>query len=137
MSIKSHRFRAVDKAGLFGLAKDVTRLTADSIDAAAIQTIICPPKGTCWGSLKSLEYLLATRVDPQLARSMLTSLVGIYELRLGDAHLPSSDINEALTMIGIDSSLPYVHQGYQLLNSCVSSIYEITGLLERWGEKAD
>src|SRR5688572_23736207 len=85
---RTHRFRAVDKDGLYSLAKDVARLTADSIDATAIQKIVPPPKGTRWSSLKSLENLVALRVDPQTARSMLGSLVGVYELRHGDAHLP-------------------------------------------------
>ena len=34
----SHRFRATDRAGLYALAKDLARLTADSLDAARIQT---------------------------------------------------------------------------------------------------
>src|SRR5262249_4545318 len=61
---RSHRFRATDQAGLFALAKDLARLTADSIDTAAIQRIVAPPKGEKWGSLKSLEKLLADRIGP-------------------------------------------------------------------------
>lgn len=129
---KSHRFRAIDKAGLYALAKDVARLTADSIDAAAIQTIVSPPKGTKWGSLKSLENLIATKIDPRIARSMLGSLVGVYELRHGDAHLPGEVVDEGLDLIGIDQRLPYVHQGHQLLHSCVSSIYGIADVLRHW-----
>jgi hypothetical protein len=67
----AHRFRATDEPGLFALAKDIARLTADSIDAAAIQKIVPPTKGEKWGSLKSLEKLLARRIDPAVARSML------------------------------------------------------------------
>jgi hypothetical protein len=134
---KSHRFRATDRAGLYALAKDVTRLTADRIDAKAIQTIVSPPKGTPWGSLKSLENLIATKINPENAKSILGSLVGIYNLRLGDAHLPSGEIDENITLIGIDQKLPYVHQGYQLLNACVSSIYNIAEILKDWNsEKA-
>lgn len=128
---KAHRFRAIDKAGLYSLAKDVARLTADCIDAAAIQTIVSPPKGEKWGSLKSLENLIATKIDPRIARSMLGSLVGVYELRHGDAHLPSSD-DEAFSLIGVDQSQPYVHQGHQLLHACVSSIYGIADVIKNW-----
>lgn len=129
---KCHRFRATDKAGLYALAKDVARLTADSIDVAAIQTIVIPPNGTKWGSLKSLENLLAKKIEPNKARLLLSSLVGVYELRHGDAHLPSSNIDEAFNLIGIDQDIPYVHQGYQLLHSCVSSIYEIINIFKNW-----
>ena len=131
----THRFRAIDKAGLYSLAKDVARLTADSIDATAIQTIVKPPKGEKWGSLKSLEYLLTQRVDPQTARSILTSLVGAYELRLGDAHLPSEKIEEAFDLANIDQNLPLIYQGYQLLDECVKSIFRIVEVFMQWDEK--
>ncbi len=52
---KSHRFRAVDIAGLYARAKDLARLTAERINAASLQKIVAPPKGQKWGSLKSLE----------------------------------------------------------------------------------
>lgn len=126
---KCHRFRAVDKAGLYALAKDVARVTADSIDTQAIQSIVKPPKGEKWGSLKSLEKLVATKSDPEKARAMLGSLVGVYELRHGDAHLPGSDIDDALKLVSVDATLPYVQQGYQLLQSCVSSIWSIARTL--------
>ena len=129
---KSHRFRAIDKAGLYALAKDVARLTADSIDSAAIQEIVSPPEGTKWGSLKSLENLVALRIDQNIARSMLSSLFGIYELRHGDAHLPSSQVDEAFALVGVDQDAPYVYQGYQLLHACVSSIYGIVEVLKNW-----
>jgi hypothetical protein len=131
----SHRFRAIDKSGLYALAKDVARLTADSIDIAAVQTIVSPPKGTKWGSLKSLEYLVASKLDAKVARSMLSALVGVYELRHGDAHLPTSQIDEAFALVGIDQTAPYVHQGYQLLNACVSSIYGIVEVLRHWNDE--
>lgn len=131
---KSHRFRATDKNGLYALAKDVARLTADSVDAAAIQTILSPPKGTKWGSLKSLEHLIAKKVKPETAHAMLTSLVGVYELRHGDAHLPSTENDEAFTLVGVNQELPYVHQGCQLLCECVSSIYGIAEILKDWNK---
>ena len=61
----AHRFRATDQAGLFALAKDLARLTADSIDATAIQKIVPPPRWEKWGSLKSLEKLLAGRIGAE------------------------------------------------------------------------
>src|SRR5215510_13695633 len=40
----AHRFRATDKEVLFALAKDLARLTADSIDADALQKLVSPPQ---------------------------------------------------------------------------------------------
>jgi hypothetical protein len=123
----------VDQAGFYALAKDLARLTADSIDAAELQKIAGPPKGTNWGSLKSLENVLATEIDPKEARALLSPLVGIYELRLADAHLASSEIDQALALVRVDQSIPLIFQGYQLLDACVSSLYEIAETIERFG----
>jgi len=130
--VRSHRFRAVDKAGLFSLAKDLARLTADSLDAAAMQTVVIPPKGIRWGSLRSLEALIATKIGPDKARLLVGPLVGIYELRNADAHLPSTQAEHALSLVGVDESLPPVFQAYQLLDACVSSLYRIAGVLQQW-----
>jgi hypothetical protein len=51
--------------------------------------------------------------------------VGAYELRLGDAHLPSSQLSEAFSMVGIDQTLPYIEQGLQLLESTVIALTNI------------
>ena len=129
---KIHRFRAVDETGLYALAKDIARLIADNLDAAEMQKIVPPPKKTKWGSLKSLENLLASKIDSKTARSMMSSLVGVYELRHADAHLPSSDVEEAFDLLGIDRSLPLIHQAHQMLHSCVSSIYGVVKVMQNW-----
>jgi hypothetical protein len=119
---QAHRFRATNKEGLIALAKDLARLTADSIDAQALQKLVPPPKDTKWGSLKSLENLLATRIDPDRAKEMLSPLFGIYELRHADAHLASQELGDSLSKVRVDQKAPYVTQGYQLLHACVCSI---------------
>ena len=125
-----HRFRATDRKGLFALAKDLARITADDIDERQLQAIEAPPKGECWGSLKSLEKALATKIDPADARAMLGPLVGVYELRLADAHLPSDDVDDAMRLIGVDDASPFVVQGYQLLHAAVAAIYQIGTVIE-------
>jgi hypothetical protein len=120
--VRTHRFRALDEAGLFALAKDIARLTADSLDATALQRIVSPPKGERWGSLKSLEKVLASVSTEPLARRTMGPLVGAYELRHGDAHL-KGDLQAAVGLAGIDSRLPYVHQGAQLLENCVTALW--------------
>ena len=127
---KCHRFRAIDTSGLYSLAKDLARLTADSINKEAIKKsgIVLQDKSN--GSLKHLEALLASNVTPEFARRIMGPLFGVYELRLGDAHLPSKEIHKVLTSLGIDQKLPLVHQAKQLLGSCVSSVYSIAKIIE-------
>ena len=129
---RAHRFRAVDRAGLLSLAKDLARLTADSLDATAIQKRVKPPKGAEWGSLKSLENLLASQVGPDRARAVMGPLFGVYELRLADAHLASGKVDESLEKVGIDKAAPYVFQGYQLMHACVGTIYAIVEIVDAW-----
>lgn len=129
---KTHRFRAIDDSGLFALAKDIARLTADNLDTEEIQRIAPPPKNTQWRSLKSFENLLASKINADQARLITGSLIGAYELRHADAHLPGKDIQEAFELLQIDRSLPSIIQGYQLLHSCVSSLYAIINVLKEW-----
>jgi len=125
-----HRFRSIDRKGLFALAKDIARLTADSVDIEALQKITVPPKGENWGTLKSLEKVIATVSTPDLARSVLTPLVGAYELRLADAHLPGSKLNEAMKLAGINGLVSFLEQGKTLISNCADAILEIASLLE-------
>ena len=128
-----HRFRATDRKGLFALAKDLARITADDIDEKQLQTIVAPPKGKCWRSLKSLEKVLATKIDQADARAILRPLVGVYELRLADAHLPSDDVDDSMHMIGIDDASPFVTQGYQLIHAAVAAIYQTGDVIKaKW-----
>lgn len=126
----SHRFRAVNQSGLFALAKDIARLTADSIDTAAIHSKVALPSGKKWGSLKSLEHLVAGHVEPQVAHSHMGPLFGIYELRQADAHLASSSIEEILELIGVDRAAPIVLQGFALLDACVTCLWLLGDALQ-------
>ena len=128
-----HRFRATNLAGLFALAKDTARLTADSIDLAKLQELVAPPKGEKWGSLKSLEKVLATLVPPEDARALLTPLVGVYELRLLDAHLPSTDTESPANLAGIDTSWPPLRQAFQLISNSAKALRDIAGVLAQLG----
>lgn len=129
---KAHRFRSIDEPSFYALAKDLARLIADSLDAQAMQTIVKPPKEEKWRSLKSLENLLASKYERDFVRKMTAPLVGVYELRHADAHLPGSTIKEAFNLIEIDRDAPFVHQGFQMLHQVVSSIYGIAEVLRRW-----
>ena len=131
----AHRFRATDQLSVFSLAKDLAKLTAEGIDASALQKIVPPPNKERWGSLKSLEHVLALQADASNARALLSPLVGINELRHADAHLPSSDIDEAFALAQVDQRAPFVSQGKQLLHSCVSALYRIAEMLKKFPNK--
>jgi hypothetical protein len=62
-----HRFRATSEAGLFELAKDLMRVTADDMNAKQLKTLVNSAKDQDWGSLKSLEYVLASNEVPSCA----------------------------------------------------------------------
>lgn len=127
-----NRFRATNDIGLYSLAKDIARIIVDDINIEELQKIAIPPKGTKWGSLKTIENLLALKITKDAAREVLSPLVGVYELRHGDAHLPSSDIENAFNLIGIDRKSPHVLQGYQMLYSCVDNLHKILWIIKRW-----
>lgn len=127
-----HRFRAIDNKGLFSLAKDIARVIVDDFNVEEIQKNVAPPKGTKWGSLKTIENLLAMQVPKENARKILSPIVGIYQLRHGDAHLPSSDIDNSFILIGVDRNSPYIYQGFQMLYACVDHLHIILRLMEKW-----
>ena len=124
-----HRFRALDTAGLLALAKDIARLTADSIDVSVLRTIVAPANGETWRSLRYLENALATRVDAAIARAALTPLARIYELRLADAHLPRSDIDNAYMLGGVSPQDASIDQAAALIGSAGISLKKILSIL--------
>lgn len=130
--IKScNRFRSTSENWLYELAKDLARITADSFDAGNLQTIIPTPSWEKkWWSLKSFEKYIASFVWDDNAKEIFGPLHWIYNLRLADAHIPSSDLIEFKKLTGIDSSKPYITQGYQMIDSCVQALFTIVKILE-------
>lgn len=120
-----HRFRGLDAAGVLALAKDLARLVADRVDIAVLRKAASPSKGENWGTLKSLEKAAATLVSAENARALLTPLVGTYDLRLGDAHLPSSKVDEAFALVGIDRALPTLQQAVILIDRNAEALSRI------------
>ncbi len=125
-----HRFRALDEPGFLALAKDIARLTADSIDAAKLQTLVMPAKREKLGSLKSLERGLATLVSSEVARSAMTVLVGIYDLRLGDAHLPSEKLREAFGLAGVSQEETPLLRAAHLIHNVTAALFQIAELID-------
>ena len=127
---KTHRFRATDKDGLYALAKDLVRLTAEYLNTGALRKLV-PCADRQWGSLKLLEKLLGTIVGVETAKKEMGPLFGIYDLRLRDAHLSREKTEKAFNLVGVDQEAPYVIQGYQLIRSCVGAIRRVCQALER------
>ncbi len=128
--IRIHRFRAVTKQGLFELAKDIYRFVGERINTEEIKKVVNPRKDEKWGQLKSLEKLLALKVGVESAYTLMSPLWGIYSLRIADSHLPSADTREAYTLCRIDTEQPNIVQGYQLIATCVSCIFDICKALK-------
>ncbi len=132
LAASAHRFRAVDESSLLMLAKDIARLTADSLDAKAVQQFVKRDTDQRLGSLKSLEKLLASKIDAGAASAMLAPLFGAYELRNADAHLPGSNLERSFRLVGVEPGAPYVIRGVQMLTSCASSIEQVCQVFEKW-----
>ena len=136
-----NQFRGLDDLGLFSLAKELTRLTADSIDVGVLQRLVSPPKGERWGSLKSLQHVAARAIGEGDAHSLFSPLFKINELRQADAHLARGEIDAAFALLDVDRTAPHVFQSLQMLVACVSSLFRIAVALKMLpdydgGEKA-
>jgi hypothetical protein len=127
---RCHRFRATSASGLLELAKDLARLTIDSMDAKAMNRRFGSPEPAL-GSLKALERILLERFEDGSVQQICGPLFGIYELRLADAHLPSSELQTSFKKVDVDLTLPYVLQGRDLLASCVTSLWGLGYALEK------
>jgi hypothetical protein len=131
VSFAVNRFRALEHDGLFALAKDIMRLTADRIDVTPLQKVAPPPAKEKWGSLKSLEKYLATLVPGEEAREVMGPLFGVYELRLADAHLAASDLECSFKLAGVDHKAPPLVQGHELILSVARAIWRVGDIVRR------
>jgi hypothetical protein len=128
---RAHRFRVSDRKGLFALAKDLARLTADSIDEKQLHKIVKPSGKENWRGLKSLEKVLASKIGDERAKELMGPLFGVYDLRLADAHLSGSELDDAFRLVGIENDSPWVVQGRQLLHATVTALTVIRQEIER------
>ena len=56
---------------------------------------------------------------------MMAPLFGVYELRLGDAHLPSAEIEAAFIKVGVNRTALLVAQGQQLIAGAAAALMAI------------
>lgn len=131
---RCHRFRAVDQHGLFSLAKDLARISADLIDVKAARAECKDEKAKQYSSLKALECAFASICEPDFAHSIIGPLFATYDLRLQDAHPPKSDISRSYTTLGIDETQPLIFAGTQMLHMVVSSFDAMARTLNQHSE---
>jgi hypothetical protein len=129
-----HRFRALEITGVLELAKDLARVTVESMDGSAL-SVLAPPPGQKPGSIKHLEGALQKGVSLDDARALTKVLVGINELRQADAHLPSSEFASAFFLVGVDHQAEPVAQGCQMLESLVGSLAEMVQVFSQFPRK--
>lgn len=117
-----HRFRALKENGILALAKDIARLTADSIDIGLLKALVALGPKENLGGLKLLERLLNEYTDRDEAHQIMGPLHIAYGLRLGDAHLPSkADIEKALADLKAPKDAPPLVLGTILIDRvCLS-----------------
>jgi hypothetical protein len=132
----SHRFRALDRTGLLELAKDLSRVTADDIDAKQLQKVVPLEPGEKRGSLKSLERVIGKLTTERYAAEAMSALFAIYDLRVADAHLPSSTTDSDLERLDIDPKLPYVLQGRNMLIALVDALFIMARAVSRASKAA-
>lgn len=127
---RAHRFRSLERAGLFELAKDLARLTVESLDGDALSAMAPSPGKMKPGSINHLEEALATLIAQSEARKITAVLAGINELRQADAHLPSKDIENSMQIAGISSVDSPMTAGRELLDNLVDALWRIAKILQ-------
>lgn len=130
-----HRFRALEKSGVLELAKDLARVTVESLDGDALSVLAPTPKGMKSGSVKHLEAALQKNTSFEQARALTKVLVGINELRQADAHLPSSEFAQAFDLVGVNQQTDPVTQGRQMLESLIESLAQMGEVISRMPHK--
>jgi hypothetical protein len=130
-----HRFRALEQTGVLELAKDLARVTVESLDGSALLKLASPPGSMKPGSVKHLEVSLQKGVSLEEARALTKVLVGINELRQADAHLPSSEFAQAFSLVGVDQRDDPVKQGRQMLESLVESLTQMAQVFSQFPRK--
>jgi len=122
-----NRFQSSNNAGLYTLAKDIYRLVVERINTDTLKSILHPSEDL--GSIKLLALLLDQ--ESINGRQLTSILVGLYDLRKLDAHLPSRDIESAYKLSGIDyNNTADIICGKKLIASVSKCLLSITKALK-------
>lgn len=119
------RFSSKDEASLLRLAKEVIRFFSERLNKTHLKQISTHELKDKLGSNKLLESIVADKIGVENARQIFGVIVGVYDMRNGDAHTASSKIGEAFKLAKIDTNQTYLRQGEQLIDNFAKSIYFI------------
>jgi hypothetical protein len=119
---KIHRFQATSIEGFFFLCKEITRYLIERINMDFLKTL--KKEKDNLGTLKRIEnILIALGYD---GRKIMGVLVGVYDLRLTDAHLPSEEkTRDAMILVEVDYSEMGLNAGKQLIKNVNNSLIQI------------
>ncbi len=81
-----------------------------------------------------MQDIVAQKIGEDNAYKIFSVIVGVYEMRLGDAHPTSSKIEEAIKLAGIDEKQSFLRQGEQLISNFGQTIWYIGSILFRESE---
>lgn len=135
----AHRFRVLESADLFALAKDVTRVVLETIDLDLLlrHGLVLGSKEPKPGTRTALQRTLATRMGADGAQTLMGPLAGLYDLRLNDAHVVQDKVASGLNLLKIDASWPLVRQGAHLLEVTALTLEQVARIVESWSEEGD
>lgn len=117
------RFVSSDRASLLRLAKDLVRVFTDRLNVKALRELSEHKDKNKIGSNKLLQDIVAKKIGEDNAYKIFSVIVGVYEMRIGDAHPTSSKIEEAIKLAGIDTNQSFLRQGEQLISNFGQSIW--------------
>ena len=125
------RFSSTDRASLLRLAKDLVRIFTDRLNVKALRKLSNHKDKNQLGSNKLLQNIVAQKIGEDYAHKIFGVIVGVYDMRLGDAHPTGSKIEEAIKLAGIDENQSFLRQGEQLISNFGQAIWCIGSILFR------
>lgn len=122
-----HRFQATSVEGFYLLCKEITRFVIERIDVDFLKTLKNEKDNLA--GLKRLESIL-TKLGYD-GRKIMGVLVGVYDLRITDAHLPSKEKTEdAMKLVGVNYDEMQLNAGKELIKNVNSSLLQIKEAFE-------
>jgi hypothetical protein len=126
--VNIHRFHSVDLQGACQLCKEIYRLVIERLNIALLKRLT-PTADDKLGSIKRLEKILDQY--GKNGKEIAKALVGIYELRHADAHLPSGDLRHALDLLGVEMQSNFIDQGKTIIRAAAMTIEKIAETIRR------
>jgi hypothetical protein len=128
-----HRFQGDSIKGICFLCKELTRLITERIDAGLLNELD-PAVDKKLRPIKRLEHFLSSKGFD--GRRITAPLVGANELRIGDAHLPSKEISDSLSLLGVGETGDYQQMAKEAIHSVAVSVQATTAVIIKTGKDA-